>query len=77
MIGSAKTTPSPAENGSTMAVSSFAHVTENAGDSPDTANSTAGFRIIGLQLSHNAVAGQDDPNILKELYDELDFGWKE
>ncbi|MFB7493786.1 ParB N-terminal domain-containing protein [Streptomyces sp. NPDC056161] len=29
-------------------------------------------RQIALQLSHNAIAGQDDPAILKELYDELE-----
>jgi len=29
-------------------------------------------RRIALQLSHNAIAGQDDPAILKELYDELE-----
>ena len=30
-----------------------------------------------IQLSHNAIAGQDDPSVLKSLYDELDFAWKE
>jgi hypothetical protein len=34
-------------------------------------------QFVALQLSHNAIAGQDDPNILHSLYDELDFGWKE
>jgi hypothetical protein len=34
-------------------------------------------QFVALQLSHNAIAGQDDPNILRSLYDELDFGWKE
>jgi hypothetical protein len=34
-------------------------------------------QFVALQLSHNAIAGQDDPNILRQLYDELDFGWKE
>jgi hypothetical protein len=29
-------------------------------------------RQIALQLSRNAIAGQDDPAILKELYDELE-----
>ncbi|MFI9257089.1 ParB N-terminal domain-containing protein [Streptomyces sioyaensis] len=29
-------------------------------------------RQIALQLSHNAIAGQDDPAILKGLYDELE-----
>lgn len=29
-------------------------------------------RQIALQLSHNAIAGQDDPATLKELYDELE-----
>lgn len=29
-------------------------------------------RQIALQLSHNAIAGQDDPAILKELYEELE-----
>ncbi|MFF4050411.1 ParB/Srx family N-terminal domain-containing protein [Streptomyces chartreusis] len=29
-------------------------------------------RQIALQLSHNAITGQDDPAILKELYDELE-----
>jgi hypothetical protein len=31
-------------------------------------------RQIALQLSRNAIAGQDDPAILKELYDELENG---
>src|ERR1700722_348380 len=34
-------------------------------------------QFVALQLSHSAIAGQDDPNILRSLYDELDFGWKE
>jgi len=34
-------------------------------------------QFVALQLSHNAIVGKDDPNILKSLYDELDFGWKE
>ena len=29
-------------------------------------------RQIALQLSHNSIAGQDDPAILKELYEELE-----
>lgn len=29
-------------------------------------------RQIALQLSHNAIVGQDDPAVLKELYDELE-----
>ena len=29
-------------------------------------------RQIVLQLSHNAIAGRDDPAILKELYEELE-----
>jgi ParB/Sulfiredoxin domain len=29
-------------------------------------------RQIALQLSHNAIAGEDDPATLKQLYDELD-----
>ncbi|MFE0256323.1 hypothetical protein [Streptomyces sp. NPDC059010] len=35
-------------------------------------------RQIALQLSHNAIAGQDDLTILKELYDELEsVGWRQ
>lgn len=34
-------------------------------------------QFVALQLSHNAIVGQDDPNKLRELYEELDFGWKE
>ncbi len=34
-------------------------------------------QFVALQLSHNAVVGEDDPNILQSLYAELDFGWKE
>lgn len=34
-------------------------------------------QFIALQLSHNAVVGEDDPNVLKELYSELGFDWKE
>lgn len=29
-------------------------------------------RQVALQLSHNAIAGEDDPATLKQLYDELD-----
>lgn len=33
---------------------------------------------ISIQLSHNALAGKDDPYVLKELYDKiLDLDWKE
>jgi hypothetical protein len=32
---------------------------------------------VALQLSHNAIAGQDDPAILKALYEELDaIDWR-
>ena len=34
-------------------------------------------QFVALQLSHNAVVGQDDPSTLRDLYDELDFNWKE
>ncbi len=34
-------------------------------------------QFVALQLSHNAIVGQDDPSILRSLYDELDFNWKE
>lgn len=34
-------------------------------------------RLVALQLSHNAIVGEDDPATLRSLYDELDFGWKE
>jgi hypothetical protein len=34
-------------------------------------------RFVALQLSHNAIVGEDDPNVLRALYDELDFSWKE
>ncbi|MEZ4376227.1 MAG: hypothetical protein R3B07_35815 [Polyangiaceae bacterium] len=33
-------------------------------------------QALGLQLSHNAITGQDDPNLLAELYDRLSFDWK-
>ncbi|MFF6801113.1 ParB N-terminal domain-containing protein [Streptomyces sp. NPDC012616] len=29
-------------------------------------------QLVAMQLSHNAIAGQDDPATLKQLYDELD-----
>ncbi|MFB0617243.1 ParB N-terminal domain-containing protein [Streptomyces sp. AGS-58] len=29
-------------------------------------------QLVALQLSHNAIAGQDDPATLKQLYEELD-----
>lgn len=33
---------------------------------------------IGIQLSHNAIAGQDDPFILKQIYEKIeDIDWKE
>lgn len=31
---------------------------------------------VAIQLSHNAITGQDDQNILKELYDSLDIDLK-
>jgi len=34
-------------------------------------------QFVALQLSHNAVVGEDDPNLLRSLYDELAFEWKE
>ncbi len=34
-------------------------------------------RAVAIQLSHNAIAGQDDPAILKELYDSIeDVDWR-
>lgn len=33
-------------------------------------------RRIELQLSHNAISGQDDQSILQQLYDSLDLGGK-
>lgn len=33
-------------------------------------------RKLALQLSHNAITGQDDPSILAGLYAELDLDWK-
>ena len=32
--------------------------------------------IVALQLAHNAITGQDDPNILLELYSQLDLDLK-
>jgi hypothetical protein len=34
-------------------------------------------QFVALQLSHNAIVGQDDPSILQSLYLELGFEWKE
>lgn len=34
-------------------------------------------QFLGLQLSHNAIVGQDDPNVLRSLYDELALEWRE
>lgn len=34
-------------------------------------------RAKAIQLSHNAIDGQDDPNLLAELYAELDIQWKQ
>jgi len=34
-------------------------------------------QFVALQLSHNAIVGVDDQSVLKSLYDELDFDWKE
>ena len=34
-------------------------------------------QFVALQLSHNAIVGEDDPNVLRSLYDELGFEWKE
>ena len=34
-------------------------------------------RRIAIQLAHNAIAGQDDPSILSELWADLDFAYKE
>lgn len=34
-------------------------------------------RRVAIQLSHNALAGEDDPAVLKELYDQLqDVDWR-
>ncbi len=32
---------------------------------------------VAIQLSHNAIAGADDPSILAELWADLDFAYKE
>lgn len=32
---------------------------------------------IAIQLSHNSIAGSDDPNLLADLYSALDLTWKE
>ena len=32
---------------------------------------------VAIQLSHNAIAGADDPSILAELWADLDFAFKE
>jgi hypothetical protein len=34
-------------------------------------------RQVALQLSHNAIVGQDDPGMLSELYRGLDIEWKQ
>ena len=34
-------------------------------------------QFVALQLSHNAIVGIDDQSVLKALYEELDFDWKE
>jgi hypothetical protein len=35
-------------------------------------------RRVAIQLSHNAIAGEDDPAILKDLYDQLDeIDWRD
>ncbi len=34
-------------------------------------------RQVALQLSHNAIVGQDDPGALAELYRGLDIEWKQ
>lgn len=31
---------------------------------------------VAIQLSHNAIVGEDDPATLRRLYDELDVDWK-
>ena len=47
------------------------------GDAIEVTTTLSREQFVALQLSHNAIVGKDDPNILKSLYDELDFGWKE
>lgn len=34
-------------------------------------------QFVALQLSHNAIVGQDDLSVLRSLYDELGFSFKE
>jgi hypothetical protein len=34
-------------------------------------------RMKAIQLSHNAISGKDDPNVLAELYSSMDLIWKE
>jgi hypothetical protein len=34
-------------------------------------------RRIALQLSHNSLTGEDDPALLKMLYEQLDIDWKQ
>ena len=34
-------------------------------------------RFVALQLSHNAIEGEDDPSVLRRLYDLLDLDLKE
>lgn len=34
-------------------------------------------RLLALQLSHNAIVGQDDPGVLGTLYKGLDLRWKQ
>ena len=31
---------------------------------------------LAIQLSHNALTGKDDPNILREIYESLSLDWK-
>jgi len=33
-------------------------------------------RRLAIQLSHNAIHGADDPNVLAKLYESLGFEWK-
>lgn len=32
---------------------------------------------VAIQLSHNSIAGEDDPAILKQLYESLDIDWRQ
>ncbi len=34
-------------------------------------------QLIAMQLAHNAIEGEDDKSVLKELYGELDIEWRE